>query len=116
MQETPWYEIEQVVVWNGKIGIRDFAMIDRVEVDTLGTKAWLEAPYDMVGPFDFDALETLGKIDFAACTVMLMAQWQRDGQALIHAAMRYRQQAFQRLSETLQHANARKCIHGSPAA
>lgn len=116
MQEAPWYETEQVVVWNGKIGIRDFAMIDRVEADAQGRNAWLEDPYGMVGPFDFDALESQGRIDFAACTVMSLAQWRRDGQALIHAAMRHRQKQTERLFEELKRANARKRRHGSPSA
>jgi hypothetical protein len=71
-------EIEEWVVWNGSLGVLDLAAIGRVEQDPSGRMAWLAAPYDSVGPFSLDELETLGRVRFGACHVMSRRKWQED--------------------------------------
>jgi hypothetical protein len=69
---------EQVVVWNGSMGILDMATIGRIE-DSAGARfAYLAPPYEVVGPFSLDELETQGRIAFAACLVMSRQKWQED--------------------------------------
>jgi hypothetical protein len=109
----PYWEAEQWIIWNGALGVRDFVMIDRVEVGPDGRNAWLEEPYGMVGPFDFDELETNGRIGFAACIVMSRRQWQKDQAKLIEEAYELRRQATERLYEELKRTNRRK-RHGTP--
>lgn len=81
METQNWYD-KQYIIWNATLGIRDFVMIDRVENDTDGNHAWLDEPYDMVGPFSMDELETDGKIKFAKCIVMSRKYWQDNQQSL----------------------------------
>lgn len=66
------------VVWNGSLGVLDMVAMGRVERDSSGRSAWLAAPYDIVGPFNLDELETLGRIAFGACLVMSRQKWQED--------------------------------------
>ncbi len=66
------------VVWNGSLGILDMATIGRIEDGDGGRSAFLAPPYDVVGPFSFDELETHGRIAFGACLVMSRARWQDD--------------------------------------
>jgi hypothetical protein len=66
------------VVWNGSLGVLDMAAMGRVEQDSSGRNAWLAEPYDIVGPFNLDELETLGRIAFGACLVMSRRKWQED--------------------------------------
>jgi hypothetical protein len=69
---------DEWVVWNGSLGVLDMARMGRVEQDASGRNAWLAAPYDIVGPFDLDELESLGRIAFGACLVMSPRRWQDD--------------------------------------
>jgi hypothetical protein len=73
---------DEWVIWNGGLGVVTTATLGRVEVGPEGRKAWLEEPFDMVGPFDFDELESRGRISFAACIVMSRQRWQEDQAAL----------------------------------
>ena len=58
---------EEWVIWNGAHGLVTTVAIGRVEVGTCGRNAWLDEPFDMVGPFSLDELKRLGRIAFAAC-------------------------------------------------
>ena len=109
MQSSPRpAEDEQWIIWNGTFGIRDFVTIDRVESGPEGRSAWLEEPYDMVGPFSFDELETDGRICFAECTVMSRQRWQEDQAQLRQEAVERYREAQQRIFEELARSNARK--------
>lgn len=66
------------VVWNGSLGVLDMAAMGRVESDSAGRSGWLAAPYDVVGPFSLDELESSGRIAFGACLVMSRQRWQED--------------------------------------
>ncbi len=105
MEEGQW------IIWNGSLGIRDFVTIDRIEVESGGRCAWLEAPYDMVGPFSFDALEVSGEISFAACVVMSRQKWQENQRRLREEAYKKRLEAQERLFEELLRNNKRKRLH-----
>ncbi len=94
------------VVWNGTAGLLIEATTGRVEVDVNGRKAWLEPPFDMVGPFNLDELERHGRIAFAACVVMSRQRWQRDQVELRRAAHAKRRAAQERLNHEYQRFNA----------
>jgi hypothetical protein len=69
---------EQVVVWNGSMGVLDMATIGRIEHGEGGRVAYLAPPYEVVGPFSLDDLEAQGRVAFAACLVMSRQRWQED--------------------------------------
>lgn len=73
-------EDEEWIIWNGSVGIRDFVTIGRIDWDE--KVAWLEGPYDMVGPFSLDELTENGLIRFAECVVMSKQRWQEDREKL----------------------------------
>ena len=95
MEEGQW------IIWNGSLGIRDFVTIERIEVASQRRSAWLEAPYDMVGPFSFDDLESNGEISFAACVVMSRQKWQENQRTLREEAYKKRLEAQERLFEVV---------------
>lgn len=97
---------EQWIIWNSALGIRDFVTIGRI--DTEQNVAWLEAPYDMVGPFPLDELTTEGLIGFAACVVMSKQRWQDDREELRQISLSKRRQAQQEMFDTLEKHNRRK--------
>jgi len=92
---------QQYIIYNSALGIRDFVMIDRVENNSEGNHAWLEEPYDMVGPFSIDELQTHGKIKFAQCIVMSRKYWQNNQQSLkadsLKRQNKIREEMFKRL-------------------
>lgn len=100
MQDNPHFaEEEQWVIWNGTLGILDTVIIGEVEVNSSGRCAWLDEPYDMVGPFSLDELEAEGQISFAACVVMSRQKWRDDQVELRREAHKNRRAAQERLQE-----------------
>ena len=85
---------EQVVVWNGSMGVLDMATIGRIEAGEGGRLAYLAAPYEVVGPFSLDELEAQGRIAFAACLVMSRQRWQEDQVELRLEAMEKRRALY----------------------
>jgi hypothetical protein len=71
-------DTEEWVVWNGSLGVLDKATIGRVERSHGGRSAYLAPPYDVVGPFSLDELESRGRIAFGACFVMSRQRWKED--------------------------------------
>jgi hypothetical protein len=69
---------EQWVIWNGSMGVLDMATLGRVEDGEGGRSAFLAPPYEVVGPFSLDELETRGRIAFGECLVMSRRRWQED--------------------------------------
>ena len=69
---------EEWFVWNGSMGILDMVTIGAIEDGEGGRSAFLAPPYDVVGPFSLDELETRGRIAFGACLVMSRQRWQED--------------------------------------
>jgi len=87
---------EQVVVWNGSMGILDVASIGRIEHGGGGRVAYLASPYEVVGPFSLDELEAQGRVAFAACLVMSRQRWQEDQVELRIEAREKRRALFAR--------------------
>jgi hypothetical protein len=81
------------VVWNGSLGVLDMVSMGRVEQDASGRNAWLAEPYDVVGPFSLEELETLGRVAFGACLVMSRRKWQED-QIELRSQARQQRRAF----------------------
>ncbi|MEA3522940.1 MAG: J domain-containing protein, partial [Campylobacterota bacterium] len=52
---------------------------------------WLDDPYDMVGPLNFQEFLFKEKIEFEACIVMTKKRWQKE-QILLKKESYYRQQ------------------------
>jgi hypothetical protein len=69
---------EEWFVWNGSMGILDRVTIGAIEHGEGGRSAFLAPPYDIVGPFSLDELETRGRIAFGACLVMSRRRWRED--------------------------------------
>jgi curved DNA-binding protein CbpA len=69
---------EEYIIYNPTLGISDFVTVGEVETSSNETNAWLEDPYDMVGPFDLDELKSNGQISFAACFVMSRQRWKEE--------------------------------------
>lgn len=104
------------VVWNGTSGLLAMAALGRVDIGAGGRRAWLDQPFDMVGPFDLDELEACGRIAFAACLVMSRQRWQEDQAALRREA--YERRAAQRRQHEgqarFQSARGRRRMQGQP--
>ena len=100
MPESAGYEDEEAwVIWNGNNGLVTTVTVGRVEVGAGGRSAWLDEPFDMVGPFSLDELETDGRIAFAECLVMSRERWQEDQVELRRESLKIRRAAEQRASE-----------------
>lgn len=108
MQDSQQQTEELWVIWNGSLGILDTVTIGQIEASRSGRQAWLEEPYDMVGPFSLDELEAKGSIDFAACTVMSRQKWQNDQVELRREAHKNRRAAQERLFESQARYNQRR--------
>ena len=93
MEEEHW------VIWNGSLGVVDTVTIGEIKMDANGRNAWLEEPYDMVGPFCLNELEKSGLIHFAACIVMSRQRWQQDQVQLRQEGLRKRRETQQRRFE-----------------
>ncbi|MBD9356092.1 J domain-containing protein [Methylomonas albis] len=90
---------EDWVIWNGALGLVTTVAIERIEVGTGGSYAWLEEPFEMVGPFSFDELKTQGRIAFAACIVMSRQRWQDDQVELRRESLKIRRAEEERINE-----------------
>jgi len=104
---------EEWIIWNGANSLITTATIGRVEVDADGRRAWLDEPFDMVGPFSFDELVTTGRIHFAACTVMSRQRWQEDQAELRHESLKIRRAAEQRAREKIERMHGDQTGHHS---
>ena len=90
---------EEWVIWNGTHGLVTTVTIDRVEIGAGGRMAWLDEPFDMVGPFSLDELNTHGRIAFAAAIIMSRQRWQDDQVELRRESLKMRRAAQQRMNE-----------------
>lgn len=93
---------EDWVIWNGGLGVVTTAALGEVECGPNGRVAWLDEPFDMVGPFDLDLLETEGRISFAACMVMSRERWRLDQATLKRESATLRRAAQQRMDDTFE--------------
>ncbi|ESS73713.1 heat shock protein DnaJ domain-containing protein [Methyloglobulus morosus KoM1] len=90
---------EEWVIWNGTSGFLMMATIGRVEVGTGSRIAWMDPPFEMLGPFNLDELETHGRIAFAACTILSRQRWQDEQMELRRESYEARRAAQERLDE-----------------
>ncbi len=91
---------EEWVIWNGELGLVTTATLGRIETGTEGRSAWLEEPFDMVGPFCLDTLVLHGRIAFEACMVMSRQRWRDDQVELRRESIELRRAAQRRMNET----------------
>ncbi|WP_432696243.1 DnaJ domain-containing protein [Marinobacterium sp. YM272] len=104
----PSSEEEFWVIWSPSLGVVDTVSIERIEDGPQGRQAWLDEPYEMVGPISLDALEEKGQVNFAACRVMSRQRWQRDQVELRRESRRLRREAQQREQEAFVLFNRRR--------
>ncbi|MGJ4891255.1 J domain-containing protein [Bradyrhizobium sp. HKCCYLS3077] len=86
------------VIWNGTMGIVDTVRLAPVVDEADGRLARLAPPYDVVGPFSLDELETHGRIAFGACLVMSQQRWREDQDTLRREARAARRTLLDQLS------------------
>jgi len=108
MQETPQYMEEEFIIWNSTLGIRDYVMIGEVESTADTTNAWLDEPYEMVGPFCLDELLLCGQISFEACIVMSKKCWEEGKKSFCETSFAEQQRIQQEFNEELKKHNKKK--------
>ena len=106
MKTLPEYEEEHWVIFNANYGIVDTVTLGRIEADDVSV--WLDAPYDMVGPFSLHDLEEKGSNVFAECIVMTRQFWQQEQLTLRQESLRKRAQAHKRFYEETNRFNISK--------
>ena len=110
------YLTEEFIIWNGSYGVRDFVTISHTKNDTNKNTiyAWLDEPYEMVGPFNLDELYQNGQITFAACTVMTKTRWVKDKYFLYDESMIQQRKAQEKFNEQIhQHNKKRRQYHNN---
>jgi len=85
-------------------------MLDVAETGGGGRFACLASPYHVVGPFDLDELEAVGRIAFGACIVMSRRRWQEDQVELRRAAQAQRRDLLRRMQFDEDDAVHRKAL------
>lgn len=90
---------DEWVIWNGAHGLVTTVTVGRVEGEDDDRMAWLDEPFDMVGPFSLEELEKSGRITFAACIVMSRHRWQDDQVELRRESLRIRRATEERINE-----------------
>ena len=106
--ENEEYLEEDFIIWNSSYGVRDFVTIGRVETNLDTKYAWLDEPYEMVGPFCLEELCTTGKISFAACIVMSKQRWQKDQSFLYEESIQKQRKAHDELNEEIRKYNQKR--------
>lgn len=96
---------QHFIIWNSLLGIRDFVLIERVENTPFGFQAWLDEPYDMVGPFSLDELLSVGKISFAECDVISKGFWRENRLDILNHSFKRQQKLRQKIYEELAQRN-----------
>ena len=99
MHEAIASDEEDWVIWNGNNGLLTTVMLGQVDVDAEGRTAWLDEPFDMVGPFSLDELETDGRISFAECIVMSRQRWHEDQVELRRESLKIRRTEEERVNK-----------------
>lgn len=87
------------VIWSAEHGLVTTVSIGLVEQGPMGMMAWLDEPFDMVGPFSLDTLRSSGRISFAEILLMSRLRWQQDQIALRRESQKIRREAQRRQHE-----------------
>lgn len=99
---------EEWVIWNGGLGLVSTATLGHVEIGSSGRQAWMDEPFEMLGPFSLDELEIHGRTAFAACLVMSRQRWQADQAQLRHESIHLRHATQQRMDEAFARFSGRQ--------
>lgn len=94
---------QEWVIWNGAHGLVTTVCIGHLEVSRTGRMAWLDEPFDMVGPFMLDELEQHGRITFAAAIIMSRQRWQEDQVELRRESLKIRRAEQERVNRKYAH-------------
>lgn len=97
---------EDFIIFNSKIGLRDFVTIG--EVDSTKNQAWLEEPYEMVGPFCLDELCSMGQISFATCVVMSKDYWKENQTRLRKEALEHQRRLEEEFYQDIYNYNKKR--------
>jgi hypothetical protein len=96
---------QHFIIWNSTLGVRDFVLIEKIEDSNSGFQAWLDEPYEMVGPFNLDELLQKGKIDFAECQVVSKEFWRENRLKILNDSYKQQQKFRQKMDEELTQRN-----------
>jgi hypothetical protein len=99
---------EEFIIFNGSLGVHDIVTIGQINVTNDKTTAWLEEPYEMVGPFNLDELTSDHKISFAECMVMSVEKWKKERKTLLQQAFIKQQKIQQEHFENIRRYNRQK--------
>ena len=69
---------QHFVIWNGGLGMVVQVTLGREEHRAGGREAFLESPFDFVGPLNLDELQTRGRLAFGACLILTLDSWRQD--------------------------------------
>ncbi len=106
MQDCTKYLESNFIIWNGTLGVRDFVTIG--EIDSKTNTAWLDDPYEMVGPFCLEELFSIGQISFAACLVMTEKRWQEGKKEFQQEAYKNQCKVQRELNEEIKLHNQKR--------
>ncbi len=102
---------QEWVIWNGTHGLVTTVTIGQIEANASGKIAWLDEPFDMVGPFNLNELETHGKIAFAAAIIMSRQRWREEQVELRRESLRLRREAQTRIYERFANFSSNQTKH-----
>ena len=103
MHESDAHGEQEWIIWNGNNGLVTTVILGEVDDTAEGRMAWLDEPFDMVGPFSLDELKTNGRIAFAECIVMSRQRWHEDQLELRQESLKIRRAEEERVKEKYAH-------------
>lgn len=106
MNNTDRYLEIDFIIWNSNLGIRDFVKIG--EIDRKNNTAYLDEPYEMVGPLCLNKLFSKGEITFAACVVMTEEKWEESKKQFYKKTLENQQKSNKEFYENINKYNKRK--------
>jgi hypothetical protein len=77
---------EEFVIFNPTLGVHDLVYLGEILTENDKTTAYLDEPYEMVGPFCLDQLLSKGQISFAECIVISTEKWKNERVSLLKKA------------------------------
>lgn len=77
---------EEFVIFNPTLGVHDLVYLGEISTENDKTTAYLDEPYEMVGPFCLDQLLSKGQISFAECIVISTQKWKNERVSLLKKA------------------------------
>lgn len=86
MQEQDYLDM-QWVIYNSSLGVHDLVTIERIVSQDGSQLAWLDEPYEMVGPFHIDTLLEDGIIPYEACFIISLEYWRTHQKELMRESL-----------------------------